>query len=53
VVDATGNLRVFGPVTVYSNVRNVFNDHAIVSRRPFGARPNAPRCVQVGAKVEF
>jgi Fe(3+) dicitrate transport protein len=53
VIDATGNLRVFGPVTVYSNVRNVFNDHAIVSRRPFGARPNAPRWVQVGAKVEF
>jgi Fe(3+) dicitrate transport protein len=53
VVDATGSLRVFGRVTVYSNVRNVFDDHAIVARRPFGARPNAPRWVQVGAKVEF
>jgi Fe(3+) dicitrate transport protein len=53
VMDASGSLRVFGPVTVYSNVRNVFDDHAIVSRRPFGARPNAPRWVQVGAKVEF
>ena len=53
VVDATASLRVFGPVTVYSNVRNVFNDQAIVSRRPYGARPNAPRWVQVGAKVDF
>ncbi len=53
VVDATGAVRVSGGIKVYSHVRNVFNDHSIVSRRPYGARPNAPRWVQVGAQVEF
>jgi len=53
VVDATASLRAFGPVTVYSHVRNLFDDQAVVSRRPFGARPNAPRWVQVGAKRDF
>ena len=35
---------------VYVNARNVLNDASIVSRRPFGARPNAPRWVQVGLR---
>jgi Fe(3+) dicitrate transport protein len=38
---------------VYVNVRNVLDSHYIVSRRPYGARPNAPRWVQVGVKVEL
>jgi Fe(3+) dicitrate transport protein len=34
-------------------VRNLFDSHDLVARKPFGARPNAPRWVQVGAKVKF
>jgi Fe(3+) dicitrate transport protein len=53
VVDVGGNLKILRPLTLYANVRNLFDSHDIVSRRPFGARPNAPRWVQVGAKVTF
>lgn len=38
---------------LYAHVRNVANSQLIVSRRPFGARPNAPISVQVGAQLEF
>lgn len=40
-------------LTVYGNVRNLFDTQRIASRRPYGARPNAPRWVQVGAKLSF
>lgn len=40
-------------LSVYANVRNVFDEQAIVARRPFGARPNAPRWAQVGVKATF
>ena len=38
---------------LYANVRNVLDGRFIVSRRPFGARPNAPRWVQAGIKATF
>lgn len=38
---------------VYANVRNLTDVHNIAGRRPYGARPNAPRWVQVGAKATF
>lgn len=53
VVDASGYVRLFGTLAIYANVRNIFNNHAILSHRPFGARPNAPRWIQVGARVTF
>jgi Fe(3+) dicitrate transport protein len=53
VVDAGARYRVLEPLDIYLNVRNVFDSHALVARRPFGARPNAPRWVQLGAKVKF
>ena len=53
IVDAGAHYRVLEPLDVYLNVRNVFDSHALVARRPFGARPNAPRWVQLGAKVKF
>jgi Fe(3+) dicitrate transport protein len=51
--DAGARYRVLEPLDIYLNVRNVFDSHALVARHPFGARPNAPRWVQVGAKVKF
>lgn len=44
---ATSRLRL------YANVNNVTDSRNIVARRPYGARPNAPRWVQVGARFEF
>jgi Fe(3+) dicitrate transport protein len=53
VFDASVKYRVLPPLIVYANARNLLDSHYIVSRRPFGARPNAPRWIQVGAKVAF
>jgi Fe(3+) dicitrate transport protein len=53
VVDVGAHYRVLEPLDLYLNVRNLFDSHDLVARRPFGARPNAPRWVQVGAKVKF
>ena len=41
------------PLTLYTNLRNVLSAENIVSRRPYGARPNPPRWLQVGAKLKF
>lgn len=49
-LDVGASLKVLDEVELYANVRNLFDRRAIVSRRPFGARPNAPRTVQVGIK---
>lgn len=38
---------------VYANVRNVNGVANIVGRRPYGARVNAPRWVQIGVKATF
>jgi len=52
-VDLGAHYRPFEFLKLYAHVRNVFDELYIVSRRPFGARPNAPRWVQVGARFEF
>lgn len=51
--DASLKYQVAPALGLYANARNVLDSHYIVSRRPFGARPNAPRWIQVGAKVAF
>lgn len=35
------------------DARNLFDQHAIVGRRPFGARPNAPRTLIGGLKLSY
>jgi Fe(3+) dicitrate transport protein len=52
-VDVGGFYQVLEPLRLYANVRNVTDAHFIVARRPYGARPNAPRWIQIGAKFEF
>ena len=52
-LDVGMQVRVIGPLELYGNLRNVLNERDIVSRRPYGARPNAPRWLQVGAKIEL
>ena len=46
-------VRVWGPIRLYANLRNVTDSQNIVSRRPYGARPNGPRWFQMGLKAEF
>ena len=52
-IDVGAQARVVGPLKLYANWRNILNERAIVSRRPYGARPNAPSWLQVGAKVDL
>lgn len=40
-------------LTIYGNVKNLLDSQELMSRRPYGARPNAPRWVQVGVKLGF
>jgi Fe(3+) dicitrate transport protein len=53
VVDVSGYAQVWKSISVYLNVTNLFDARAIASHRPFGARPNAPRWVQVGLKASY
>ncbi len=52
-VDAGLHYRLLPGLRLYGQVRNVFDSLYISSRRPYGARPNAPRWIQVGAQLEF
>jgi Fe(3+) dicitrate transport protein len=52
-MDVGAWVKVLKPLTVYANLRNILDGRFIVSRRPFGARPNAPRWLQIGAKATF
>jgi Fe(3+) dicitrate transport protein len=53
ILDAGTFYRVLPWLRLYGNVRNVLDSQYVVSRRPFGARPNAPRWLQVGVKATF
>jgi Fe(3+) dicitrate transport protein len=53
IVDVGAKYRIFSTLDLYGNVRNLFNEHDLVSRRPFGARPNAPRMIQIGLKLRL
>jgi Fe(3+) dicitrate transport protein len=53
VVDLAGFAKIWGPFSLYANIQNLFDAQYIVSRRPFGARPNAPRWAHVGIKATY
>jgi Fe(3+) dicitrate transport protein len=53
IVDLAGNAKIWGPLSLYANIQNLFDSQYIVSRRPFGARPNAPRWAHVGIKAVY
>jgi Fe(3+) dicitrate transport protein len=52
-LDVGAQVRVVGPLALYANLRNALNERDLVSRRPYGARPNPPRWLQVGAKLDL
>ena len=49
-LDVGADVKLLPNLRIYANVRNLTGEQAIVARRPYGARPNAPRWVQVGIK---
>jgi Fe(3+) dicitrate transport protein len=53
LVDIAGSAKVWGPISVYATINNLLDQQYIVSRRPFGARPNGPRWTHVGLKASF
>jgi Fe(3+) dicitrate transport protein len=52
-VDFGASFRPLPWLEFYTSVKNVFDNQPLVSRRPFGARPIAPRWAQLGAKASF
>ncbi|MCP3140795.1 TonB-dependent receptor family protein [Pyxidicoccus xibeiensis] len=48
-VNANWNFSRWGQL--YLSARNILNEQVIVSRRPYGARPNAPRTFILGFKL--
>lgn len=52
-VDVGLSAEVMRHVSVYGHVRNLLDYQGIMSHRPFGARPNAPRWVQFGVEIEL
>ena len=50
LLDAAAFYQVLENFRVYLKGDNLTNNQPIVSRRPFGARPNKPLLVQVGFK---
>ncbi|HKP57608.1 MAG TPA: TonB-dependent receptor [Polyangiales bacterium] len=53
VFDLTAEVRPLPGLRIYANLRNIGDARDIVSRRPYGARPNAPRWLQIGVKGEL
>lgn len=52
-VDLAARYQLFKNIEIYATARNLFNAIYLVGHRPYGARPNAPRWVQIGAKFDL
>jgi Fe(3+) dicitrate transport protein len=52
-VDLSAHAQVQSWAEVYATCSNLLDERVIVSRRPYGARPNPPRMVVVGVKGRF
>jgi Fe(3+) dicitrate transport protein len=53
LLDATSYLQLFDDLRIYVRGENLTFTQAIVSRRPFGARPNRPFAIQVGLQLSI
>jgi Fe(3+) dicitrate transport protein len=52
-LDLAAHVRLHGFAELYATCSNVLDEQVIVSRRPYGARPNAPRMFVLGYKGRF
>jgi Fe(3+) dicitrate transport protein len=51
--DAFAHAQITPNIELYLSARNLLNAQAMSSRRPFGARPNAPRTVLAGLRLHL
>jgi Fe(3+) dicitrate transport protein len=52
-IDLSAHAKLHDYAEVYATCSNLLDEQAIVSRRPYGARPNPPRMIAVGYKARF
>ncbi len=52
-VDLTAHAYLHDYAEIYATCSNLFDEQVIVSRRPYGARPNSPRMIALGYKARF
>jgi Fe(3+) dicitrate transport protein len=52
-IDLTAHAKLHDYAELYATCSNLLDEQVIVSRRPYGARPNAPRLITVGYKARF
>lgn len=52
-VDLQAHARVHALAELYVTCSNLLDEQVVISRRPYGARPNPPRIVAVGYKARF
>jgi len=53
ILDASGSYQLLPAVNLFASVRNLLNEHYIVSDRPAGVRPGLPRMVTGGLRISF
>lgn len=53
LLDASASVSPLKWLTIYGVGRNLLDVAYIASRRPYGARPGAPRSLQLGMKIEL
>ena len=53
LLDLAGRYAFTGWLELYAVAKNALDEVYLASRRPIGARPGAPRSVQVGARLGF
>jgi Fe(3+) dicitrate transport protein len=52
-IDLTAHARLHDYAELYATCSNLLDEQVIVSRRPYGARPNPPRMIALGYKARF
>lgn len=53
LLDLAASVKPLKWFTIYGTARNLLGAEYLVSRRPYGARPGAPRWLQLGVKAQF
>lgn len=51
--DVSAHARLHPWAELYATVSNLLDEQVIISRRPYGARPNPPRMIAIGYKARF
>ncbi|HEY5936534.1 MAG TPA: TonB-dependent receptor, partial [Kofleriaceae bacterium] len=52
-IDLSAHARLHDWAELYATCSNLLDEQVIVSRRPYGARPNPPRMIAIGYKARF